>query len=73
MIDNKEVTDRENEDLLNKERYIVMELLKAPITENILVTPKMQQKFQETGNLHQRSKITNELGIFGVLVRYVNF
>jgi hypothetical protein len=70
MLDKREINDNEDEIITNKQRYIVMELLKPPITENVIVSSKSQQKLANTGNLVHMSKITNELGIFGVLVRF---
>jgi hypothetical protein len=70
MLDKREINDDEDEIITNKQRYIVMELLKPPITENVIVSSKSQQKLANTGNLVHMSKITNELGIFGVLVRF---
>jgi len=70
MLDKREINDDEDETITNKQRYIVMELLKPPITENVIVSSKSQQKLANTGNLLHVSKITNELGIFGVLVRF---
>ena len=70
MLEKREINDIEDEVMTNKQRYIVMELLKPPITKNVIVSSKSQQKLASSGNLVQVSKITNELGIFGVLVRF---
>ena len=41
MINNDtEIYSVDNEDITNKDRYIVMELLKPMVTENILITQK---------------------------------
>jgi len=60
-----------NDELYNRERYIVMELLKPAISENYIVSPKLQQKLVQSGkgSLLEKEKITNELGIYGVLVK----
>lgn len=72
MLDKRELNDSEDEMVTSKKRYIVMELLKAPVTKNIIINPKSQQKLAATANLLHVSKITNELGIFGILVRNEN-
>ena len=60
-----------NDELYNRERYIVMELLKPAISENYIISPKLQQKLVQSGkgSLLEKEKITNELGLYGVLVK----
>ena len=57
--------------MFNKESFIVQELLKPLISENYIISPKLQQKLiqSESKELLQKEKITNELGVYGVLVK----
>ena len=74
MINNDtEIYSVDNEDITNKDRYIVMELLKPMVTENILITQKSQHILAKTNCSIKTSRINNELGTFGVLVKYVPF
>ena len=63
-------TNSDNE-LYNKERYIVMELLKPVITENFIISPKLQHSLVQSEKLSllEKENITNELGVYGVLVK----
>lgn len=65
----KTVKDSDDEDITNKNRYIVMELLKPRITDNILVSQGSQQILAKTKSPLKTSKINNELGTYGVLVK----
>jgi hypothetical protein len=60
-----------DDELYNKERYIVMELLKPAISENYIISPKLQQNLVQSGkeSLLEKENITNELGVYGVLVK----
>lgn len=60
-----------NNQMYNKESFIVQELLKPLITENYIISPKIQQKLVQSDNkdLLQKENITNELGVYGVLVK----
>ncbi len=70
MLVEPETCTDENSLITSKNRYIVMELLKPPISKNVIISSTSQQKLSTTGNLVQISNITNEIGIFGVLVRF---
>jgi hypothetical protein len=63
--------DDKEDDIYNRDRYIVMELLKPSVTQNYLISAKNQQKNSQNGknDLLEKSYITNELGIYGVLVK----
>lgn len=73
MLENDRNPAKESDldELYNRERYIVMELLKPVISENYIVSPKLQQKLHLSNSevLLQKEKITNELGVYGVLVK----
>jgi len=60
-----------NNQMYNKESFIVQELLKPLISENYIISPKIQQKLIQSDNkdLLQKENITNELGVYGVLVK----
>jgi hypothetical protein len=60
-----------NNQMYNKESFIVQELLKPLISENYIISPKIQQKLVQSDNkdLLQKENITNELGVYGVLVK----
>jgi hypothetical protein len=64
-------THEDKDDIYNKDRYIVMELLKPSVTQNYLVSAKNQHKNSQNGrnSILEKSYITNELGIYGVLVK----
>ncbi|RNA00504.1 glutathione synthetase-like isoform X2 [Brachionus plicatilis] len=59
------------EDRYNKDFYIVMEYLRPLISHNYIISSKYQQKLYETGKQGtlEKKKITNELGVYGVLVK----
>ena len=64
------------EDKYRRELYIVMELLQPTISNNIIISPKGQQKKallqDEIGHAPsslEQTQITNELGVYGVLVK----
>lgn len=63
--------DYDEDDIYNRDRYIVMELLKPSVTHNYLISAKSQHKNSQNGkNVSlEKSYITNELGIYGVLVK----
>jgi hypothetical protein len=67
MMGEREVSDSEDEVVTNRKRYIVMERLKPAIVENVIISSRTQHRL--AGNMVNVSQITNELGIFGVLVR----
>lgn len=71
MLNSSNLQESEIDELYNKERYIVMELLKPVISENYIISPKLQQKLVQANNqlLLNKEKITNELGVYGVLVK----
>ena len=57
---------------LNRDFYIVMELLKPLVSYNYIISPKLQA--EAANNVKQKYrldkiKITNELGIYGVYLR----
>ena len=60
-----------NNQMYNKESFIVQELLKPLISENYIISPKIQQKLVQSDkkDLLQKENITNELGVYGVLVK----
>lgn len=60
-----------NNQIYNKESFIVQELLKPLISENYIISPKIQQKLVQSDkkDLLQKENITNELGVYGVLVK----
>ncbi|CAF0731917.1 unnamed protein product [Brachionus calyciflorus] len=62
------------EDKYNKDLYIVMEYLRPQVTYNYIISSKLQQKLYETGqkDLFEKKEITNELGVYGVLVKNGN-
>jgi hypothetical protein len=53
----------------NKDLFIVMEKIKPVITDNYIVSPKQQAKLHDSDQKLRKVQITNELGIFGVLVK----
>ncbi len=72
-----EKTDKNNflnaNQMFNKDFYIVMELLKPLVSNNYIISSKLQA--EKTSKLEERYrlkkvKITNELGIYGVYLRY---
>jgi len=69
MLEDREVSNYENELVTNKQRYIVMERLKPAVVENVLISSRAQKKLAISGEMVGVSQITNELGMFGVLVR----
>ena len=69
MLEEHEISDSEDEVVTNKQRYIVMERLKPTIVDNVIVSSRTQQRLATKGEMVSVSKITNELGMFGVLVR----
>lgn len=71
MLNNQTKVDKasNDEDVANKNRYIVMERLKPLITDNILVTQNSQHELAKTKSPLKTSKIDNELGTYGVLVK----
>ena len=65
-------TNRNNiDEMYNKDMYIVMELLRAVTSNNYIISPKSQLALSKIGSsdLLNKIQITNELGIYGVLVR----
>jgi hypothetical protein len=69
MLRDRKKTNENNEALYNKENYIVMELLKPFVTENYIISAKSQQQLIQNNSQVKKSKINNELGIYGVLVK----
>lgn len=53
----------------NKNLFIVMDLIKPVYTENYIISPKSQQMLASSQQKLSKTQITNELGIYGVLVR----
>jgi hypothetical protein len=59
----------ENE-IPNKDLFIVMDLIKPVLTNNYIISPKGQQKLYNSNKKKLgKVQISNELGIYGVLVR----
>ena len=56
------------EDIYNRDRYIVMEKLRPTESKNFLITSKYHSNMLKSNEL-KRIDITNELGVYGVLVR----
>lgn len=61
------------EERYNKNFYIVMEYLRPFVSHNYIISSKYQQQLYETGKQGtlEKKKITNELGVYGVLVKFV--
>lgn len=61
----------EDKEMYNKDMYIVMELLRPVTSNNYIISPKSQLALSKVGSsdLLSKMQITNELGIYGVLVR----
>ena len=60
MLNSSNLQESEIDELYNKERYIVMELLKPVISENYIISPKLQQKLVQANNqlLLNKEKLT---------------
>ena len=55
-----------------RELYIAMELLRPVVTNNFIISPKIQMNNKKLGkDCLNKISITNELGIYGVLVQLV--
>lgn len=59
------------EDLYKRDRYIVMERLRPVVSQNYFISPRNQMYLQRTSGKLEKTEVTNELGIYGVLVRSV--
>lgn len=59
------------EDRYNKNFYIVMEYLRPFVSHNYIISSKHQKQLFENGKQGtlEKKKITNELGVYGVLVK----
>ena len=55
----------------SKDIFVVMDVIKPTSSENYIISPKSQQKCSDSDQKLVKTQITNELGIFGVLVRFV--
>lgn len=55
----------------SKDIFVVMDVIKPTSSENYIISPKAQQKCSDSDQKLVKTRITNELGIFGVLVRFV--
>lgn len=66
---NENISNKESEDKYDKELYIVMELLKPPTTENLVISAKTEQYNFINQKQIKCSKINSEFGVYGVLVR----
>ncbi len=62
------IMKEEEEDIYNKERYIAMERLRPVESKNYIISSKYHSNLIKSPDLKKIS-ITNELGVFGVLVR----
>ena len=63
----------DQEDMYKKERFIVMELLRPLVSDNYIISPKSQQQslYAKLGDEYlKKIQITNEVGVYGVQVRY---
>jgi hypothetical protein len=58
--------EQDDEEKYDPNRYIVMELLKPAITENYIISSKCV--YDDRSKL-KKTKITNELGVYGVYLR----
>ena len=68
----REASNESSSDVYNRQRYIVMELLRPVISNNFLISARSQQSLRAksgTRRLVEKAEITNELGVFGVLVK----
>jgi hypothetical protein len=61
-----EQQEQQDEEKYDPNRYIVMELLKPAITENYIISWK---SVYDNQSKLQKTKITNELGVYGVYLR----
>lgn len=65
------------DDVYNKDLYIVMELLRPPVSQNYIISAKSQMKkynqnasnVEKKVSLLDKIEITNELGIYGVILK----
>lgn len=59
----------ENQNIPNKDSFIVMDLIKPVATNNFIISSKKQKGLKTIQSKFSKIKISNELGIYGVLVR----
>lgn len=57
-----------DDELYHAERYIVMERLAPRVSHNYLITAQAQQRLANEGTSHTPTAITNEFGIYGVML-----
>ncbi len=64
------INSEENE-IYNKDRYVVMDILYPFVSENYIISSRREKIYNKNGDeLLEKIKITNELGIYGVLIWY---
>jgi glutathione synthase len=68
--DSNSVENQNSDHKFKRELYVVMELLRPAISKNFLISPKLQMIAKQSGKeCLTKINITNELGIYGVLVK----